>query len=130
MAHILIVDDDDGDIFREAVQELQPSVNCILARSCQEALSDLLVSPSPTAALIFMDINMRGIDGLQCIGEIKKNRSFQDIPIVIYTGSNLRDDRTKAEATGAAYYVEKPNSFTELYKTLQQIFEKEMILQK
>ena len=81
-------------------------------------------------AHIFMDLNMPSLDGLQCIGEIKKNRVFQDISIAVYTGSTQNDDRAKTKALGAVYFLEKPNNYAVLRQMLRVIFEKEMILLK
>jgi CheY-like chemotaxis protein len=132
MAHILIVDDDEDDreIFCEAVRELEPNINCISARSAQDALSILRSEHYPRPDLIFIDLYMPRIDGWQFLHEIKKDRFLRDIPAVIYTTSKLNDDQAEANAIGAVHYLVKPYGFFELCEELRQILQKQMILEK
>lgn len=132
MVHILIVvdDEDDGDIFCEAVHELEPAANCILARNGQEALIRLRLHQFPRPEIIFIDLNMNRINGLQCLREIKKDSSLQDIPVVIYTTSKRKEDQEETKALGVVHYLIKPSKFSELCRNLNLIFQKEMILPK
>jgi CheY-like chemotaxis protein len=130
MASILIVDDDEDDLamFCEVVRELEPSINCIITRNCREALKCLRLHYPATPALIVMDLHLPGIDGLECLAEIKKDESFQNIPVVIYTGSIPVNDQTKGYTLVAKYYLEKPNNLSNLRAPLREILEQEMIL--
>jgi CheY-like chemotaxis protein len=117
MASILIVDDDEDDLalFCEVVRELEPSINCIITRNCREALKCLRLHYPATPALIVMDLHLPGIDGLECLAEIKKDESFQN-------------DQTKGYPLVAKYYLEKPNNLSNLRAPLREILEQEMIL--
>jgi len=130
MASILIVDDDEDDLemFCEVVHELESSINCIISRNCQEALRSLHFHYPMTPDLIVMDLYMPRIDGLECLGEIIKDKSFQNIPVVIYTGSKLVNEQTKLGTWGPKYYLEKPINLSNLREPLREILEKEMIL--
>lgn len=128
MVQLLIVDDDedDRDIFCEAVHEIAPAINCIVARSGQEALAGLRLHNLPTPNIIFLDLYMPGLNGFQCLREIKKDNAWQAIPVVIYTTSKLKEDQTEADALGA-HFLTKPTSFKELCLSIESIFKKEMI---
>ena len=111
MGIVLIIDDDedDRDLFCIAVHEIEPRINCIMARNGEEALQGLRLE-YPKPHIIFLDLNMPRINGIQCLRELKKDRELQDIPVVIYTASNLDEDKEeikKAVATHAARCAEK-----------------------
>ena len=122
MRHILIVDDDedDRDIFCEAVHEVEPSIKCILARNGQEALNGLRFH-YPRPDMMVIDLNMPRIDGWQCLREIKNDRSLQNIPVVIYTTSKQEEYIAEANALGADHYLVKPYGFRELCESVRQI---------
>ena len=70
---ILNVDDDEEDIeiFCDAVREIDSSIICLVAKSAEEALQ-ILNSDIDLPAYIFLDINMPKVDGNTCLAQIKK----------------------------------------------------------
>jgi|SRR5688572_5744917 len=129
MANVLIVDDDedDRDLFCIAVHELEPKVNCILARNGEEALQGLRLEKFPKPDLIFLDLNMPRLNGIQLLRELKKDNQLKVIPIVIYTASQQQQDLDETKELGAAHLFAKPNSFKELCQIIADVFAKEMI---
>jgi CheY-like chemotaxis protein len=83
---ILIVDDDNDDIeiFTEAVKTISTEINCLRACDGTEAIQ-LLENINPD--IIFLDINMPGMDGGECLSVIKKKETFKNLPVVIYSTS-------------------------------------------
>jgi len=81
----------------------------ITATSGQEALSKLsLEEPS----LILLDIHMPGMDGMECLRQIKKlNR---DVLVIMVTCITDIDIAKKALGLGAIDYITKPLSFEAL----------------
>ncbi len=79
MANVLIVDDDedDRDLFCIAVHELEPKINCILARNGEEALQGLRLEKFPKPDLIFLDLNMPRLNGFQFLTGIKTRYSVK-----------------------------------------------------
>jgi len=132
MANVLIVDDDedDRDLFCIAVHELEPKINCILARNGEEALQGLQLEKFPKPDLIFLDLNMPRLNGIQFLRELKKDRQLQLIPIVIYTASLQEKDLDEAKELGAEHSFAKPSSFKRLCKIIKDVFAKEMIRAK
>jgi CheY-like chemotaxis protein len=129
MVHVLIVDDDedDRDLLTIAIHELDPKVNCILARNGEEALQGLRQQKLSKPDLIFLDLNMPRISGVQFLRELKADRSVQDIPVVIYTTSKQEGDLEMSKKLGAVHFLTKPTSFTELCRMIADVFAKEMI---
>lgn len=60
--------------------------------------------------LIILDIMMPGMDGYHLCKAVKSRKEYQDIPIIMCTAKNTKDDVVKAVATGADDYLIKPFS--------------------
>ncbi len=73
--------------------------------------------------ILFLDIHMPCKDGMACIVEIRKNREYDNLPIVMYT-SNLSDKIIDdCFRNGANLYVAKSASFSELTQKLRKVFD-------
>ncbi len=70
--------------------------------------------------LIFMDILMPNLDGLETIRELKKNSQYKDIPIVSISANVFEDDRHKALNTGADSFLTKPFEEKDIIITLEK----------
>lgn len=75
------------------------------AMSAEEALEKLQkIKP----ALILMDIQLPGMDGLTLTQQLKTNLKFYDIPIIAITAYAMAGDEEKALRAGCDYYIPKP----------------------
>ena len=130
MVYVLIVDDDedDRDLFCEAVNIVDPSIGCIMARNGEEALEGLKRQDLHIPDIIFLDPNMPRLNGMQCLRALKKDSLFEHIPVVIYTTSKLKEDKKAAMQGGAADFVTKPTSVKELCETIAGILVDQGIL--
>ncbi len=117
---ILTVDDDDEDIeiFLEAIRDIDPSILCLVARSAEEALM-ILNSEIDLPEYIFLDINMPKIDGNACLREIKRDKRFSRIPVVMYSTYNGKKEIEMYRGLGADY-LPKQNSYNELVVALKK----------
>lgn len=75
------------------------------AASGLEALDKLIAT---NIDLIFTDINMPNMDGLELIKRCKEDEKFKDIPIIVITTEDRVEDREQALELGAAGFVTKP----------------------
>ncbi len=71
-------------------------------------------------ALIFMDIQMPRLDGLEAIRRIRENTAMKKTPIVALTAFAMGGDGEKCLAAGANDYMTKPVSLTSLTEVLQR----------
>jgi len=102
-AKILIVDDDEKIVFafREVLKK--EKYKSIVARNGEEALEKVsAMSPD----VVFMDITMPKLDGLDALGRIKEQNPF--IPVIIITGYGTMQTAIKAMQLGAFEYLTKP----------------------
>ena len=58
--------------------------------------------------LIFTDINMPNMDGLEFIKRCKEDERYKNIPVIVITTEDGMEDRERALGLGAIGYVTKP----------------------
>lgn len=68
--------------------------------------------------VIFLDIQMPEMDGIECLKEIRKIN--KTIPVFAVTAFALKDDREKFISLGFTGYISKPIDTDELIKTLKE----------
>jgi CheY-like chemotaxis protein len=113
---IYIVDDDPDDrqIILDAFLENSPEIDYVFIENAETLLENLHSDASDYPALILLDLNMPGMLGLQALKEIRSNKKFGQIPIIVLTTSTLVSDRKTSYELGASCYLRKPDSFGEL----------------
>jgi len=94
--HILTVDDNEADQFLSefAIQQYDPTIVINKAYDGKEALDFLESSVSPPA-LIFLDINMPGMNGFEFLDHFHATQTFTASIIVMLTSSINDDDYQK-----------------------------------
>jgi len=119
-SNILQIDDDSDDceLFMEALESVSAATYTAIYDPV-EALRKLMqkeISPD----VIFLDLNMPLMSGLEFLTEIKKEEGLKEIPIIIFSTSQLDDIIREAIAHGADDFISKPNNFNDLKKILSQ----------
>lgn len=119
-SNILQIDDDSDDceLFMEALESVSMATYTAI-HDPVEALRKLMqgeISPD----VIFLDLNMPLMSGLEFLNEIKKEEGLKEIPIIIFSTSQLDDIIREAIAHGADDFISKPNNFNDLKKILSQ----------
>ncbi|MEP6464846.1 MAG: response regulator [Parafilimonas sp.] len=119
----LLVDDDADDVslFKEVLEEVNPSIDFISASDGQEALNVLRQHQNNSPDIIFLDLNMPRMDGKQCLTEIKKDPALQRIPVIMYTTSCQSKDIEETMLKGAICFITKPSNLKELKSILSSI---------
>ena len=119
---VLLADDDadDRDMFEEAISRINPLIRVGALRNGNSLIQHLQSGEQPD--MIFLDLNMPGKNGKECLAEIRKNPSWAKIPVVIYSTSASKRDVNDTYSGGANLYLLKPNSFQELIKIIKRVF--------
>jgi len=52
-------------------------------------------------SIIFLDLNMPGMSGWECIAILKESEANKDIPVVMYSTSKHAEEISRAKAAGA-----------------------------
>jgi CheY-like chemotaxis protein len=113
---IFIVDDDPDDrqIILDAFLENSAQIDYVFIENAETLLENLHSDESEYPALILLDLNMPGMLGLQALKEIRTNKKFSQIPIIVLTTSTLNQDRKTSYELGASCFLRKPDSYGEL----------------
>ena len=102
---VLLVEDNEQNL--ELAQFLleEAGLAVEVARNAFEARSALGRRPP---AIVLMDIDLPGIDGLDLVMEIRRNQEWRRLPVVALTAHAMRGDRERFLAGGCSGYISKP----------------------
>jgi CheY-like chemotaxis protein len=102
---ILIVDDNPSNLKLLRVLLSGEGYEVRTASGADEALASLA---QQKPALILMDIQMPGMDGLELTRRIKAEPATSAVPVVALTAYAMSGDETRAKEAGCDAYVTKP----------------------
>lgn len=108
MNKVLIVDDEKRMLDLLALYLKPHNYICEKAQGANEALTYL---KNETFDIALLDIMMPGIDGFELCRQI---RTFSDVPIIMLTARDQREDIVKGLDLGADDYITKPFNEDEL----------------
>ena len=119
---ILLADDDEADrlLFKEAIGELKIKTIVNTINNGIQLMDYLAKKDNQLPYLLFLDLNMPGKNGLECLKEIRSSQKFKEIVIAIYSTSNSDIDMENALLNGANIYIHKPNDFNVLKQSLEK----------
>jgi CheY-like chemotaxis protein len=105
---VFLIDDDldDQEIFSYVMRELD-NIKCIFASDGICALQRIKGDTSFSPELIFIDINMPRMNGVECLREIKKIERLRNVPVYMYSTSAEPDIVGQCKKLGAAGYIQK-----------------------
>jgi DNA-binding NarL/FixJ family response regulator len=113
---IFIADDDRDDVqfFKEALKAecenmigLETTLN---GTELLQKLEDCVETPD----IIFLDINMPGLNGLECLKKIKSRKEWHDIRVVMHSTTNETSTIRRSYEMGADLYVVKAADFNDI----------------
>ncbi len=67
-----------------------------------------LLSQHPELALVFLDLNMPEMNGLEVLARRAAERLHPQVPIVLVTTESTEEDEARARSAGAWDYLRKP----------------------
>lgn len=116
---ILYIDDDndDAEIFCEALKWIDPEIKCIITSNGRQAFEKL----DPCPDFVFLDYRMPQYSGLDVLEQIAKSACFNLSRIVMY--SSFMSEREIAECSriGVNNYMRKTGHFHSLVSTIRTL---------
>lgn len=125
-ATVLVVDDIDTNLQMMIEMLEQLGATPITAQNGKEALKIL---SDNSVDLIFMDIKMPVMNGMEATKRIKSNETTKDIPVVALTASSVSLDRKKVMEDGFDDYLTKPFNISDLLSIMSNYLEEVEITQ-
>ena len=86
-----------------------------------EAALDLLNEES--ADLAILDVAMPGMDGITLLQHIRTMRQYENLPVIILTGSGDDTERIRAEEAGVQSFLTKPASSKTILDTVNHLLD-------
>lgn len=113
-------DDDDVDLFKGAVAEIDIRHDLYVYKDGQRLLDALRIIAPLTPDFIFLDMNMPVKNGFEALVEIRK--FYSDKTPVFFLSTSLDEDTIEnARRWGATGYLSKSSSFLGLKQVLADV---------
>lgn len=112
--HVLLVEDNEGDIFltKEALSQGNMVNRLSIVKDGESALKFLArefpYENEVCPQLVLLDINLPKVDGKEVLDQIKKNEKLKHIPVVMLTTSSSPQDILDSYNKQANCYITKP----------------------
>lgn len=101
---VLVID--DSKLVHKMFTVILPKTTLVHALDGREALHRL--GEHPDVELIFLDINMPNMNGLEFLNQVKADAALSHIPVVIVSTEGKEEDTVRGLQAGAAAYIKKP----------------------
>lgn len=105
MARIIYAEDDDvmAEIVRDTLGREGHVVGVV-----EDGLHALSAIRIKSPALVILDCSIPGLSGIEVLREIRLNRQFYDMPVLMLTARSSERDFDLAAYAGADAYIKKP----------------------
>ncbi len=117
---VLIVDDEPHMLRVTELSIKKGGYQIVIGRNGKEALA-LAAREQPD--LIVMDVSMPEMDGLTALTQLKANPETAKIPVIMLTVRGQALTRSQATTSGAAVYLTKPFSPSQLLAEVKRLLE-------
>lgn len=116
MAKVLVVEDNAANMTL-AVFLLESAGHSVIAATSAETGVALAGKEQP--ALILMDIQLPGMDGLQATALLKGDALTRHIPVIALTALAMKGDEARILAAGCDGYIAKPMRYREFLEAIK-----------
>lgn len=83
------------------------------------ARTGMMILQKITPDVIFLDVNMPGVDGFEVMAYFRRLPQFKDIPVIIVTSDDQPETAQKARDTGVLSLIVKPTSVDDIEHALK-----------
>ena len=115
---VLIIDDDNRNIFALKAVLRSKGYHCLSASSAQDGIE--LLKGDGDVAVVLMDMMMPEMDGYEAMGQMRHIPELKHIPVIAVTSQAMVGDRERCLQAGASGYVSKPINVEELTGLLKK----------
>jgi CheY-like chemotaxis protein len=120
---ILLVEDDRVDMmtFKRSLDDLGIKNEVVHKGNGEEAFEYLRGEGNEQPCVIFLDLNMPRMSGLEFLRERRKDNELQKIPVVVLTTSDNERDIVESFELGVAGYLVKPADYGKFVESIRTI---------
>ena len=120
---ILLVDDDEDDrqIFRDIVREVDPYATLDFAENGLDMIAMLeKMTDAELPGMIILDQNMPRMTGKESLIYLKENERYKHIPTIVYSTYQVKDFYQECLQLGAEDVVAKPDTMQAYREMIEQ----------
>src|SRR5437868_8430650 len=119
---ILLVEDNpsDAELTQRALRKSELGARVAVARDGAEAL-EYLLSSRPRPKVIFLDLKLPKIDGIEVLRRVRADERTKAIPVIVLTSSQEERDISECYKLGVNSYIVKPVEFDKFYKAVADL---------
>jgi len=120
--HILLADDDPDDrlFFKDAFDAIKIDHSLTMFEDGLDLMA-YLHDTNELPHIVFLDLNMPGKSGMECLKEIRSNSALRDLSVAIYSTSASNANIEDTFIAGANVYIKKPKDFSALKKIISDV---------
>ena len=128
---ILLVEDNpnDAELTLRALRKSDVEARLAIARDGAEAL-EYLFSSRPKPKVVFLDLKLPKIDGIEVLRRVRADERTHSIPVVVLTSSQEERDISECYKLGVNSYVVKPVEFDKFYRAVGDLGTYWLVLNK
>ena len=104
--NILVVD--DSTFVLKSIQDILNKKNYNIITAKDGLLGLEALEKNPKIDLIFLDLEMPKMNGITFLEKIKNNSLYKDIPVLVLSSSNSRENYSRVLKHGAIDFIKKP----------------------
>ena len=123
MANELILIVEDNEKNRKLVRDVLQFKGYQTAEA-ETAEEGIRIAQESRPALILMDIQLPGMNGIEALGRLRADARTKKIPVIAVTASAMTHDRQKIMAAGFDGYQTKPINVKEFLEAVRQMLDR------
>lgn len=112
---------DDEELMRSLLRDFFTSQGYRVDCYATGAAALKAMQSEPALSAVVADIRMVPMNGMELLQKMKADRP--QLPVVLFTSAGSPDERDEALRSGAATYLTKPFSLTDLQRVLDQLIQ-------
>lgn len=120
---IFLIEDDaeDRETFSNAIDDLGIPAKIIYAENGRDALNQISSTEFEMPHMIFLDLNMPGVNGYEVLSYFRNQDAFNKIPVAILSTSMNTTIAEKCKNMGANECLRKPEKYQILMHELNTV---------
>jgi|SRR5947209_5339455 len=122
---VLIVDDDR--FIRRLIATTLEDVAQLELHEAEDGLQALEIARREQPALVFLDVDMPSLDGIEACRRLRGERATSEATIVILTATDTTGLESGAEQAGADLFLTKPFSPLELLRLVDRLSDEDRL---
>jgi two-component system chemotaxis response regulator CheY len=119
MRRILVVD--DSSTMRALYKQLLSHMKNTALHFARDGREGLEMAATVEPHLMFLDINMPEMNGLEVLGELSRSGALAKFPVVLVTTEGTPKDVERGLTGGASAYLKKPFKLNEVREVVERL---------